>query len=172
MVAICFFAAMPFSPIAGIVPANATAPALIVVGYLMMKTLTESEDEAERRAASAAGCWPPSTSATWPTACRPCFTMTLMPLTYSITNGIGAGFLAHVAVRISRGEWRKVHWMMYLASAAFLLYFLFPLLRKKTGTRFDIWAPARTGAGAPARDAGGAGPRARAPCVLCFRGLR
>ena len=60
--------------------------------------------------------------------------MTLMPLTYSITNGIGAGFLAHVTVRISRGEWRKVHWMLYLASAAFLLYFLFPLIRKKTGT--------------------------------------
>ena len=133
IVALCFFAAMPFSPIAGIVPASATAPALIIVGYLMMRTLTEGEAEAEHQKGpikALAAIDFTDLSFGLPAV----FTMTLMPLTYSITNGIGAGFLAHITVRISRGEWRKVHWMLYLASAAFLLYFLFPLIRKKTGT--------------------------------------
>ena len=62
IVALCFFAAMPFSPIAGIVPASATAPALIIVGYLMMRTLTEGEAEGRAQEGSAQGASRPSTS--------------------------------------------------------------------------------------------------------------
>lgn len=130
--ALCFFLAMPFSPIAGIVPAAATAPALIVVGYLMMQTLTRQEALAEGQDGT---CLAVSAidftdlSFGLPAV----LTMTIMPLTYSITNGIGAGFLSYVAVRVSRGEGRKVHWLLYLIALAFLVYFLFPLMRKHFG---------------------------------------
>jgi AGZA family xanthine/uracil permease-like MFS transporter len=132
IVGLCFFLAMPFSPIAGIVPAAATAPALVVVGYLMMKTLTRSEAKVEREEGT---CLAVSAidftdlSFGLPAV----LTMTIMPLTYSITNGIGAGFLSYVAVRIARGEWRKVHWLLYVVAAAFLVYFLAPLIKKKLG---------------------------------------
>ena len=55
--------------------------------------------------------------------------MTVMPLTYSITNGIGAGFIAYTLIRIAQGKAREVSWMMYLASAGFIIYFVFPLIR-------------------------------------------
>ncbi len=55
IVAVLFFVAMSFSPIAGVVPANATAPALIIVGFLMMRTLTEGEGTAEHEDRRAQG---------------------------------------------------------------------------------------------------------------------
>ena len=132
IIAICFFLAMFFSPIAGIVPAAATAPALVIVGYLMMRTLIQGEALAEHEGES-----PRAISAIdfrdLAFGLPAVLTMTLMPLTYSITNGIGGGFLAYVAVRLAQGQWRKVHWLLYVVSAAFLLYFLFPLLQKKLG---------------------------------------
>ncbi len=73
-VGVLFLLAMFFSPIAGIVPANATAPALIIVGYLMMATLTAgetmAEDEEGKRAREDAPS-PRSTSATSPSASPP-----------------------------------------------------------------------------------------------------
>ena len=57
-------------------------------------------------------------------------TMTVMPFTYSITNGIGAGFLAYCFIKLVRGKGRQVHLMMYLASAAFVVYFALPLLQR------------------------------------------
>ena len=53
----------------------------------------------------------------------------IMPLTYSITNGIGFGFIAYTLIRAARGEWRKIHPLMWGVSAAFTLYFLVPLLQ-------------------------------------------
>jgi AGZA family xanthine/uracil permease-like MFS transporter len=50
-------------------------------------------------------------------------TLTLMPLTYSISNGIGAGFIAYVFIKLVRGKAGDVHPMMYAAAAAFVLYF-------------------------------------------------
>jgi AGZA family xanthine/uracil permease-like MFS transporter len=51
-------------------------------------------------------------------------TMMLMPLTYNITNGIGAGFLLYTFIRVVKGEWRRVHPALYAVSAVFLIYFL------------------------------------------------
>ena len=53
-------------------------------------------------------------------------TMLAMPFTWSITNGIGAGFVTYVAIKLLNGRGGQVHWMLYLASAAFLLYFALP----------------------------------------------
>lgn len=129
--ALCFFAAMPFSPIAGIVPAAATAPALIVVGYLMMRTLTRKETVASGESDGKVCSAIDFTDLAF--GLPAVLTITVMPLTYSITNGIGAGFLSYVAVRVARGQWRQVHWLLHLVSLAFLVYFLFPLMQKKFG---------------------------------------
>ena len=70
--ACCSCAAMFFSPIAGIVPASATAPALIIVGYLMMATLTAGTRPRRSTTSGMSKASPPSTSATSPSASRPC----------------------------------------------------------------------------------------------------
>jgi AGZA family xanthine/uracil permease-like MFS transporter len=49
--------------------------------------------------------------------------MTLMPFSYSITNGIGAGFVSYVVIKLVRGRAGAVHPLLYVAAAAFLLYF-------------------------------------------------
>lgn len=104
-----FFFALFLSPLAAAVPPQATAAALIVVGYLMgtiVKDIPFGEFEEGFPAL---------------------LTIATMPFTYSITNGIGFGFLAYTFVKVVRGKAAEVHWMMYLASAAFLLYFTIPL---------------------------------------------
>jgi AGZA family xanthine/uracil permease-like MFS transporter len=50
-------------------------------------------------------------------------TVGLMPFTFSITNGIAAGFIAYTVIAVLRGRWRGVHWLMYLVSAVFVWYF-------------------------------------------------
>ena len=138
---LCFLLAMFFSPVAAIVPACATAPALIVVGYLMMTTLTKGEDAAEmagdfgdadaraekKRVLAAIDFSDISFGI------PAILTITIMPLTYSITNGIGAGFISFVVIKIAQGKARSVSWMLWIASAAFTLYFLIPLLQDKFG---------------------------------------
>jgi adenine/guanine/hypoxanthine permease len=128
VVALLFFAAMPFSPIAGIVPANATAPALIIVGFLMMQTLTKGEGAAEHEGSGRkpfSGIDFGDIAFGLPAV----LIMTVMPLTYSITNGIGAGFIAYTLIRIAQGKAREVSWMMYAASVGFIIYFAFPFIR-------------------------------------------
>jgi len=60
-------------------------------------------------------------------------TMLLMPFTWSITNGIGAGFVTYVVIKVLNGRARQVHWMLYLAAGAFVLYFIVPLLERRLG---------------------------------------
>ncbi|MGD9892067.1 MAG: NCS2 family permease [Dehalococcoidia bacterium] len=100
-----FLAAILLAPVAGIVPAEATAPALIVVGFLMASVIREIDF---RR---------------FDVGFPALLTITVMPFTFSITNGIGAGFVVHTFVSIATGRWRSLHWLMYLISAAFMLYF-------------------------------------------------
>jgi AGZA family xanthine/uracil permease-like MFS transporter len=94
-----------FAPLAGIIPAQATAPALVVVGFLMMTQIRNIPWEDLDLAVPAF------------------LTMVLMPFTYSITNGIGAGFVAYVFLKLARGRSRDVAPMMYVAAAAFIIYF-------------------------------------------------
>jgi adenine/guanine/hypoxanthine permease len=122
-----FFPFMFFAPIIGMVPPQATAPALIIVGFLMMSTLTESEQLADgsysgRKLAgidfSELGV-----------GLAAALTIMIMPFTFSITNGIGMGFIVFVVVRAAQGRSKEVHPFMWIASAAFLLYFLVPFLQ-------------------------------------------
>ena len=102
---VCFLLALFFSPLAAIVPPHATAPALIVVGYLMMRVVREIPFGDVEEGFPAL------------------LTLTVMPFTYSITNGIGAGFLAFCFIKLVRGKARDVHPMMWIAAAAFAVYF-------------------------------------------------
>jgi AGZA family xanthine/uracil permease-like MFS transporter len=110
VVGVLFLLAMFFSPIAGIVPPEATAPALIIVGYFMMKSVGDID---------------------WRDAAIgiPAFlTITLMPFTYSITNGVAAGFVSYSLIKVMQGKGRDVHLLTYLVSLLFIGYFVRGLL--------------------------------------------
>jgi AGZA family xanthine/uracil permease-like MFS transporter len=90
-----FFLAVFFWPIISIVPPAATAPALIVVGFLMMTVVKDIE-------------WNEFTEA------FPAFlTILTIPLTYSISKGIGYGFISYVLVKTFSGKLRDVHPLMF-----------------------------------------------------------
>ena len=122
-----FFPFMFFAPIIGMVPPQATAPALILVGFLMMTALTEVEEDAEGRPTGRKLAGIDFTDLGIGLAAA--LTIMFMPFTFSITRGIGIGFLAFVTVRAAQGRPREVHPFMWIASAAFLLYFLVPFLQ-------------------------------------------
>jgi AGZA family xanthine/uracil permease-like MFS transporter len=114
-VGVLFLAAMFFAPLAAVIPAQATAPALIIVGFYMMSLVSGIR-------------WDD------PEDALPAFaTMLVMPFTWSITNGIGAGFVTYVAIKLSVGKATGVHWMMYVAAAAFVVYFVLPLIERALG---------------------------------------
>jgi len=106
IVAGLFLLAMFAAPIAGIVPAAATAPALIAVGFLMTQQISRIDLRA------------------LPTAIPAFVLLVTIPLTYSISHGIGFGFIAYVAIQILLGRPREVHPLMYVATAGFAAYFL------------------------------------------------
>jgi adenine/guanine/hypoxanthine permease len=122
-----FFPFMFFAPIIGMVPPQATAPALILVGFLMMTALTEAEEDAEGRQDGRKLAGIDFTDLAIGLAAA--LTIMFMPFTFSITDGIGIGFLAYVVARAAQGRSKEVHPFMWLASAAFLLYFLVPFLQ-------------------------------------------
>ncbi|MDP9405364.1 MAG: NCS2 family permease [Actinomycetota bacterium] len=100
-----FLLALFLSPLAGVIPPEATAPALVLVGFFMLSVTRELD-------------WDD------PSVAIPAFlTMVTMPFTYSITDGIGAGFVSYTVIKLASGRARDVHWMMALASAAFAAYF-------------------------------------------------
>jgi AGZA family xanthine/uracil permease-like MFS transporter len=102
---VLFLAAILLSPLAGIVPAQATAPALVLVGYLMFTLISDINVREMEDGIPAL------------------LTMILMPLTYDITVGIGAGFISWVAIKVFKGKMGEVHWLMWVVAAAFVVYF-------------------------------------------------
>ncbi len=105
MTGVLFLLAMFFTPLYSIVPIEAAAPALVVVGALMMRQVVDIEF-AEFRVA------------------LPAFlTIVVMPFTYSIANGIGAGFISYVVLAAATGRARTVHPLMWLVAVAFVGYF-------------------------------------------------
>ena len=125
-----FFPFMFFAPLIGMVPLQATAPALIIIGYLMMTALSEAEERAEpaeHRVAERklAGIDFSDLALGFSAA----ITILVMPFTFSITNGIGFGFISYALIRIAQGEWRRVHPLLYAVAGGFILYFLIPLLQ-------------------------------------------
>jgi AGZA family xanthine/uracil permease-like MFS transporter len=120
-----FFPFMFFAPLIGMVPPQATGAVLIIVGWLMAGALVDKETEAETgRERTIAGI----DFNNFALGLSALLAIIMMPLTFSITNGIGFGFISYVVIRVAQGEARKVHPLMYAAAAAFALYFLIPLL--------------------------------------------
>ncbi len=103
---VLFLVAIILSPLALLVPSQATAPVLILIGFLMVGLLKHIDftDLEEGLPALLA--------------------VILMPLTYSITVGIAAGFLTHTLIKIVKGKAAQVHVLMWIVSAACLVYFL------------------------------------------------
>jgi AGZA family xanthine/uracil permease-like MFS transporter len=105
-----FLLAMFLAPLVTIVPFEAASTALVVVGFLMMTSvrLIDWND--------------------YEIAIPAFLTIVLMPFTYSISNGIGAGVIVYVLLKLVRGRFRDVHPIMYGVAALFLLYFLHGVL--------------------------------------------
>jgi AGZA family xanthine/uracil permease-like MFS transporter len=102
-----FLLAMVAAPFIGIVPTAATAPALILVGSMMLTTVTEIR-------------W------TDPLVAVPAFlTLILIPLTYSIANGLGFGIIAWAILHLVAGKFTRKDWLLYLLAALFLVRFLY-----------------------------------------------
>ena len=100
-----FLASMFLAPLVTMVPYEAATPALVIVGFLMMMQVTEID---------------------WkrPEIALPAFiTIIMMPFSYSITNGIGAGFIAFLVVQLAQGKVKNVHPLMWLTSILFVVYF-------------------------------------------------
>ena len=60
----------------------------------------------------------------------PVLTITMMPLTYRIADGVGAGFMSYVALRVAKGEARTVHPLLYVFTGIFAFFFFVPLLQR------------------------------------------
>ncbi|MCQ9185150.1 NCS2 family permease [Streptomyces sp. IBSBF 2953] len=106
-----FAVALFLTPVATMVPSQAATPALLAVGYLILAGSVKEIDWADH------------------TIAIPAFiTMVMMPFTYSITNGIGMGFIAFVLLRLVAGRGREVPVPMYVVSAVFVFYYLMPAL--------------------------------------------
>jgi adenine/guanine/hypoxanthine permease len=93
----------------------------------MMSALTEAEEDAEGKQDGRKLAGIDFTDVGIGIAAA--LTIMIMPFTFSITDGIGLGFLAFVTARTAQGRAKDVHPFMWLASAAFLLYFLVPFLQ-------------------------------------------
>ncbi len=102
-----FVAALFVAPVVGAIPAAATAPALIIVGSLMVSVVAEIE-------------WQD------PEVALPAFlTMMTIPLSFSIANGLAFGFTAYALMKIVRGKWRQVNWFVYVLAALFVVRFVY-----------------------------------------------
>ena len=104
---ILFALAMFLSPIAGVIPAEATAPALVVVGALMLGQVVGIDWDDIGIALPAL------------------LTILVMPATYSITNGVGFGIISYVVIAVFRGKPGSVHPLLYGCAALFTWYFIY-----------------------------------------------
>lgn len=106
-VAVLFLACLFISPLAGVVPAYATAPALFFVACLMLRELTELN-------------WDDSTEVV-----PGVVTALMMPFTYNIANGLAFGFITYAALKLFTGKAKEVHWMTWIIAAVFLAKFIY-----------------------------------------------
>ncbi|MEY9992240.1 AGZA family xanthine/uracil permease-like MFS transporter [Streptomyces sp. V4I8] len=106
-----FGVALFLTPVATMVPSQAATPALLAVGFLILANSVKEIDWADY------------------TVAIPAFvTMVMMPFTYSITNGIGMGFITFAVLRLAAGRGREVPVAMYVVAAVFGFYYLMPAL--------------------------------------------
>jgi len=104
-----------FAPLAGVIPFEAVAPALVIVGFMMVAHVKDIDW-------SDIGIAIPAF-----------FTIALMPLTYSISNGLGAGFIAFALIRLVQGRAREVHVLMWIVAAAFVVFFAVGVIGQLSG---------------------------------------
>ncbi|SEG58646.1 putative MFS transporter, AGZA family, xanthine/uracil permease [Thermomonospora echinospora] len=110
-----FVGTLFLTPLAAVVPAQAAAPALVLVGALMMTQVAKVD-------------WRDLDLAI------PAFlTIVMMPFTYSITNGIGAGLVVYTLIKAGRGKWREVYYPLWIAAAVFAVYFALHPIRELLG---------------------------------------
>ena len=100
-----FLLAMFIAPLTKIVPYEAAAPALVIVGFLMMTQIRHIPFD------------------DYAIAIPSFLTIILMPFTYSITNGIGAGMVSYVAIKIAQGKSKEISALLWIIAAAFVIYF-------------------------------------------------
>ncbi|WP_432188768.1 NCS2 family permease [Streptomyces sp. Tue6028] len=112
-----FALALFLTPLLTIVPLQAAAPALVAVGFLMMTQVKHIDWDRYEIAIPAF------------------LTIAVMPFTYSITNGIGAGFLAYVLIKTVLGRAKEVHWLLWASSALFLVYFAIDPIEQILGVK-------------------------------------
>jgi len=113
--ALLFLVAVFLTPLVEVVPQEAAAPALVVVGFLLMRQVADID---------------------WgdPTIAIPAFlTIVLMPFTFSITNGIGAGFIAYVVIKAVLGRWRVPGLLLWIIAFLFLIYFAIEPVQRLLG---------------------------------------
>jgi AGZA family xanthine/uracil permease-like MFS transporter len=110
-----FLLSTVFAPLVAVIPNEAATPALVLVGFLMMQQVKNiAWDDVE--------------------IAIPAFlTIVLMPFTYSISVGIGAGFLAYVLIKVVRGRAGLVHPLLWVVSALFLVYFFIEPVKRLLG---------------------------------------
>ncbi|WP_062213022.1 NCS2 family permease [Streptomyces sp. NBRC 109706] len=112
-----FAVALFLTPLLTIVPLQAASPALVAVGFLMMTQVRHIDWERYDLAI-------------------PAFvTIVVMPFTYSITNGIGAGFVSYVIIKACMGKAREVHWLLWGTAALFLVYFAIDPVEQLLGVK-------------------------------------
>ena len=100
-----FLGALFLTPLVAVVPFEAAGPALVIVGFLMISQIRNI-------------VWDDYALAI------PAFlTIVLMPFTYSITVGIGAGFVSYAVLMLARGRAREVHPILWVVAALFVVYF-------------------------------------------------
>jgi AGZA family xanthine/uracil permease-like MFS transporter len=102
---VLFLVAMFLTPLYSVIPIEAAAPALVVVGALMISQIKEID------------------FADFSVALPAFLTIVVMPFTYSIANGIGVGFITWVVLRVARGRIREVHPLMWIVAVLFVAYF-------------------------------------------------
>jgi AGZA family xanthine/uracil permease-like MFS transporter len=103
---ICFLLTTFLAPLVAVIPYEAATPALVIVGFLMMTQIKQVDWE------------------DYGIAIPAFLTIILMPFTYSISVGIGAGFISHVVIRFIQGRRKEVHPLLLLVSGLFMIYFL------------------------------------------------
>ncbi|QOV39189.1 NCS2 family permease [Streptomyces ferrugineus] len=112
-----FALALFLTPLLTIVPLQAAAPALVAVGFLMMTQVKYIDWDKYEIAIPAF------------------LTIAVMPFTYSITNGIGAGFLAYVVIKLVLGKAKDIHWLLWGTSALFVVYFAIDPIEQVLGVK-------------------------------------
>ncbi|YAL83806.1 NCS2 family permease [Dermacoccaceae bacterium W4C1] len=114
---VLFLAAIFIAPLVAVVPYEAATPALVIVGFLMMQGAKDIDwDDVE--------------------IALPAFlTVVMMPFTYSISAGIGAGFVTYVVLKVARGKASQLHPLMWLIAGLFVIYFAIDPIKQLFGVQ-------------------------------------